>query len=130
VRILCEGLARLGLLAGSASEAVESGSYRRFYMHRTSHWLGLDVHDCGAYVRDGAPRVLEPGMVLTIEPGLYVAEDDETVEARWRGIGIRIEDDVLVTERGREVLTDGIPKSVEEIESLRARRSPQPAGNR
>jgi Xaa-Pro aminopeptidase len=130
VRILCEGLARLGLLAGGAAEAIESGSYRRFYMHRTSHWLGLDVHDCGAYVRDGAPRILEPGMVLTIEPGIYVAEDDETVEARWRGLGIRIEDDVLVTEAGREVLTEGIPKEPDEIESLRRSGSTHPVGQR
>jgi Xaa-Pro aminopeptidase len=126
VRALCEGLSRLGLLKEPAGEAVESGSYRRFYMHRTSHWLGLDVHDCGAYVRDGAPRVLEPGMALTVEPGIYVMPDDDTVEARWRGIGIRIEDDVLVTERGREVLTEGIPKTVAEIEETRRRRASHP----
>jgi len=123
VRVLCEGLARHGLLKEPAAEAIESGAYRRFYMHRTSHWLGLDVHDCGAYVRNGAPRVLEPGMVLTVEPGLYVMPDEETVEPRWRGIGIRIEDDVLVTERGREVLTEGIPKTVAEIEETRRRRA-------
>ena len=126
VRLLCEGLARLGLLKEAAGEAIESGSYRRFYMHRTSHWLGLDVHDCGAYVQNGAPRVLEPGMVLTIEPGIYVAPDDETVEPRWRGIGIRIEDDVLVGEKGCEVLTEGIPKTVAEIEEARRRRVPHP----
>jgi Xaa-Pro aminopeptidase len=126
VRLLCEGLARLGLLKEAAGEAIESGSYRRFYMHRTSHWLGLDVHDCGAYVQNGAPRVLEPGMVLTIEPGIYVAPDDETVEPRWRGIGIRIEDDVLVGEAGCEVLTEGIPKTVAEIEEARRRRVPHP----
>jgi Xaa-Pro aminopeptidase len=128
VRILCEGLTRLGLLAGTPSEAIESGSYRRFYMHRTSHWLGLDVHDCGAYVRDGAPRSLEPGMVLTVEPGIYVAPDDETVEARWRGIGIRIEDDVLVAERGPQVLTEGIPKTIQEIDEVRSRRVLHPVG--
>lgn len=122
VRILCEGLARLGLLKEPAADAIESGSFKRFFMHRTSHWLGLDVHDCGAYVQNGAPRVLEPGMVLTIEPGLYVAPDDETVDPRWRGIGIRIEDDVLVCERGRDVLTEGIPKTVGEIEEARRRR--------
>jgi Xaa-Pro aminopeptidase len=107
---------------------VKSGAYRRFYMHRTSHWLGLDVHDCGAYVKDGAPRVLEAGMILTVEPGLYVAEDEAEVEPRWRGIGIRIEDDVLVTPSGREVLSTGIPKTVEEIERTRGKRSLEPVG--
>jgi len=126
VRILCEGLARLGLLKEPAAEAIESGSFRRFYMHRTSHWLGLDVHDCGAYVQDGAPRVLEAGMVLTVEPGIYVAPDEDTVDARWRGIGIRIEDDVLVRENGREVLTEGIPKTIAEIQETRRRRAPHP----
>jgi Xaa-Pro aminopeptidase len=128
LRILCAGLVRIGLLPGPVEEAIRSASYRRFYMHRTSHWLGLDVHDCGAYVRDGAPRLLEAGMVLTVEPGLYVAADDVGVEPRWRGIGIRIEDDVLVTADGREVLTQEIPKSVEEIESARRRRSLEPVG--
>ena len=107
---------------------MRSGAYRRFYMHRTSHWLGLDVHDCGAYVRDGASRQLEAGMVLTIEPGIYVAEDDAEVDPRWRGIGIRIEDDVLVTPYGREVLTPGIPKTVEELDAARARRSLETVG--
>ena len=119
MRILCEGLARLGLLKEPADEAIESASYRRFYMHRTSHWLGLDVHDCGAYVRDGAPRVLEAGMVLTVEPGIYVMPDEETVEPRWRGIGIRIEDDVLVTAHGAENLTR-VPRTVDEIERVMA----------
>ena len=128
VSILCEGLVRNGLLRGKPGEIEKSGAYRRFYMHRTSHWLGLDVHDCGAYAKDGAPRALEPGMILTIEPGLYVAEDDLEVEPRWRGIGIRIEDDVLVTPAGREVLTTGIPKTIEEIEALRARPSLAPVG--
>jgi Xaa-Pro aminopeptidase len=128
VRILCEGLVRHGLLRGPVDDILKSGGFRRFYMHRTSHWLGLDVHDCGAYVRDGSPRTLEAGMVLTVEPGLYVAADDDSVEARWRGIGIRIEDDVLVTAGGREVLTAGIPKTVEEIEAARGRRSLEPVG--
>ena len=127
VRVLCEGLARLGLLAESPGSAVESGSYRRFYMHRTSHWLGLDVHDCGAYVRDGVPRRLEEGMVLTVEPGIYVGEDDESVAEGWRGIGIRIEDDVLVTGNGPDVLTADIPKTVAEIEDLRSGEVPFPA---
>jgi Xaa-Pro aminopeptidase len=120
LRALVEGLCALGLLRESAETALESGAYRRFYMHRTSHWLGLDVHDAGAYSLAGAPRPLAPGMVLTVEPGLYVAPDDDTVEERWRGIGIRIEDDVLVTAAGREVLTAAIPKGVAEVERLRA----------
>jgi len=123
-RALCtlvEGLCRLGLLTGSVDEAIEKESYRRFYMHRTSHWLGLDVHDCGAYVVEREPRVLAPGMVLTVEPGLYISEDDDTVDVRWRGIGIRIEDDVLVTPSGHEVLTAAAPKSIEELERICAR---------
>jgi Xaa-Pro aminopeptidase len=122
LRRLVEGLVRLGLLSGTVEDELAGDRYKRFYMHRTSHWLGLDVHDCGAYVVDGRSRTLEPGMVLTVEPGLYVAEDDDTVEARWRGIGIRIEDDVLVTAAGREVLTEGIPKTVEELEATSANR--------
>ncbi len=120
VRVLVEGLCDLGLLSESVPTALESGSYKRFYMHRTSHWLGLDVHDAGSYVRDGASRELAPGMVLTIEPGLYVAEDEPSVDARWRGIGIRIEDDVVVTDAGPRVLTAGVPKALDEIEELRA----------
>ncbi|MBL8857754.1 MAG: aminopeptidase P N-terminal domain-containing protein [Planctomycetes bacterium] len=114
---LVAGLVKLGLLEGPVETALEKETYKRFYMHRTSHWLGLDVHDCGAYVIDGSSRALEAGMVLTVEPGLYVAADDETVEARWRGIGIRIEDDVLVTATGHDVLTAGIPKHVDEVEA-------------
>jgi len=114
---LVHGLITAGLLRGEVADAIAQGAYRRFYMHRTSHWLGLDVHDCGAYVVDGRSRTLEPGMVLTIEPGLYVAEDDTTVDARWRGIGIRIEDDVLVTPTGHDVLTAGIPKTIDEVEA-------------
>jgi Xaa-Pro aminopeptidase len=117
LRVLVEGFVRLGLLAGKPEELIAAEAYRRFYMHRTSHWLGLDVHDCGAYVVDGASRTLEPGMVLTVEPGCYVAEDDDSVPARWRGIGIRIEDDLLLTPAGNEVLTAAIPKSVAEVEA-------------
>jgi Xaa-Pro aminopeptidase len=86
-------------------------------MHRTSHWLGMDVHDVGHYYVDGKPRPLEPGFVLTIEPGIYVATDAEGVDERWRGIGVRIEDDVVVTELGHEVLTQGIPKEIDEVEA-------------
>jgi Xaa-Pro aminopeptidase len=115
--LLVEGLLELGLLTGTREEVLEGETYKRFFMHRTSHWMGLDVHDCGAYTVDGESRSLEAGMVLTVEPGLYVAEDDETVEERWRGIGIRIEDDVLVTGAGREVLTAAIPKALDALEA-------------
>jgi Xaa-Pro aminopeptidase len=122
--VLVEALLALGLIkstdAGSVDEAIEKGVYKRFYMHRTSHWLGRDVHDVGPYAVDGKPRPLEPGMVFTIEPGLYVAPDTEDVPAAFRGIGIRIEDDVLVTDGGVEVLSAAAPKQVAEIESLRA----------
>jgi len=114
---IVDGLLELGLLSGTREERIEDESYRRFFMHRTSHWLGLDVHDCGAYSAGGASRALAPGMVLTVEPGIYVAADDETVEPRWRGIGVRIEDDVLVTAGGREVLTADIPKTVADVEA-------------
>ena len=115
--VLCAGLVRLGLLEGTAEEAAESRSFARFYPHGTSHWLGLDVHDCGGYMRDGVPRTLHAGMVLTVEPGLYIGADDETVDARWRGIGIRIEDDVLIVPGGQEVLTSGIPKTLDAVEA-------------
>lgn len=114
---LVDGLIRLGLVQGSRAEVIESEGYKPYFMHRTSHWLGLDVHDCGYYSEEGRSRTLEPGIVLTVEPGLYVAPDDESVDPRWRGIGIRIEDDVLVTAAGHEVLTADIPKSVEDVEA-------------
>ena len=97
VQVLAQGMKDLGLLAGDVNEIIETEAYRRFYMHRTGHWLGLDVHDVGDYKIHDEWRVLEPGMVMTVEPGIYVADDDETVAAKWRGIGIRIEDDVAVT---------------------------------
>jgi Xaa-Pro aminopeptidase len=115
VATITAGLVRLGLLQGELEKIIESEGYKRFFMHRTSHWLGMDVHDVGAYFEAGGPRALEAGMVLTVEPGIYIAPDDATVPPEWRGIGVRIEDDVVVTESGREVLTDGIPKSVAEI---------------
>jgi Xaa-Pro aminopeptidase len=116
VQVLVEGLVRLGLLDGPVDEAIKSESYKRYYMHRTGHWLGGDVHDVGRYMVDGASRVLEPGMVTTVEPGLYIAEDDDRAPAEYRGIGIRIEDDLLVTANGHENLTKGCPKSVADIE--------------
>ncbi len=120
VRVLAEALIHLGLLQGSVDEAVEKELYKRFYMHRTSHWLGRDVHDVGRYKLDGQPRPLEPRMVFTVEPGIYIPADAEDVPPAFRGIGVRIEDDVLVTDTGHEVLSAAAPKQVEEVEALRA----------
>ncbi|RZF51607.1 Xaa-Pro aminopeptidase [Acinetobacter halotolerans] len=120
VKILTQGLVDLGLLNGDVDELVESEAFRQFFMHGTGHWLGMDVHDVGAYKTGEDWRAYEAGMVVTVEPGLYVAPDDETVDAKWRGIGIRIEDDVVVTENGPLVLTKNVVKTVEEIESLMA----------
>jgi Xaa-Pro aminopeptidase len=118
VRVLTEGLVKYGLLQGDVDELIEALAYRQFYMHKTGHWLGMDVHDVGEYRIDGQWRVLEPGMVMTVEPGLYIAPDDESVEPQWRGIGIRIEDDVVVTEGGCHVLTSAVVKDVADIEAL------------
>jgi len=118
VNILTQGLLDLGLLKGEFNELVETEGYRRFFMHRTGHWLGLDVHDVGDYRVQDQWRQLEPGMALTVEPGLYVAPDDDTVDEQWRGIGIRIEDDVVVTKDGCEVLTHEVPKDVADIERV------------
>lgn len=120
VQVLTAGLIELGLLQGTVQENIDSGAYRDFYMHRAGHWIGMDVHDVGDYKIDGKWRQLEPGMVLTVEPGLYIAPNNTKVEARWRGIGVRIEDDVAVTKTGYEVLTAGLPKTVEDIEALMA----------
>ena len=117
--ILVDGLREFGLLKGQTREIIEKGEHRRFYMHRTSHWLGMDVHDVGKYKLDEVSRTLEPGMVLTVEPGIYIAEDAEGVDDRYRGIGVRIEDDVLVTAEGHEVLSAAIPKDIDDIEALR-----------
>jgi Xaa-Pro aminopeptidase len=120
VQVLTAGLVKLGLLKGRVPALVKSGAYRKFYMHRTGHWLGMDVHDVGDYKLGEQWRVLEPGMVLTIEPGLYIAPGTKGVPRRFQGIGIRIEDDVLVTKDGRSVLTSGVPKDPDEIEALMA----------
>ena len=121
VVVLTQGMIDLGLLEGDVDGLVASGAYKRYYMHGTSHWLGLDVHDVGAYHVGGKSRPLAPGMVLTVEPGLYVQADDVQAPERFRGIGVRIEDDVLVTAGGGEVLTTGIPKTVAEVEAACAR---------
>jgi Xaa-Pro aminopeptidase len=117
VRSITEGLIDIGLLEGDLDALIEDKKYEPFYMHRTSHWLGMDVHDVGHYYVDGKHRPLEPGFVLTVEPGVYIATDAEGVDERWRGIGVRIEDDVLVTKSGHEVLTAGIPKEIDEVEA-------------
>jgi Xaa-Pro aminopeptidase len=117
VRVLAQGLRDLKLLAGSLDEVLEKETYKRFYMHRTGHWLGLDVHDAGEYRRGGQWRTLEPGMSLTVEPGLYIRGADDLPE-RLRNIGIRIEDDVVVTPDGCEVLTVEAPKGAADIEAL------------
>lgn len=116
--ILIDGLRDLGLLSGSTESILEQGDYRRFYMHRTSHWLGMDVHDVGKYRVGEESRTLEPGMVLTVEPGLYIAADAD-VPTAYQGIGVRIEDDVLVTADGHDVLTGAIPKDLDDIEAAR-----------
>ncbi|MBV6882741.1 aminopeptidase P N-terminal domain-containing protein [Xanthomonas euvesicatoria] len=117
VETLTEGLLRLGLLKGKLERNIADGHYKRFYRHKTGHWLGLDVHDVGDYRLAGDSRLLEPGMVFTIEPGLYVSADDSSVEAKWRGIGIRTEDNVLITADGHRVLTDALARSADEIEA-------------
>jgi len=118
VRTLVEGLVDLKLLSGDVDDLIEKDTYRRFYMHKTSHWLGLDVHDVGNYGTNGSHRPLEPGMVFTVEPGIYVAADDEDAGAEFRGIGVRIEDDIAITEDGCENLTESIATVPEEVEAL------------
>ena len=118
VRVLTEGMVKLGLLTGDVDQLIKDNAFRRYYMHRTSHWLGLDVHDAGNYRGlDGQPRRLDPGMVFTIEPGLYVAPDDDKAPPELRGLGIRIEDDILVTDSGHENLTAAIPRTVADVEA-------------
>lgn len=120
VRVITAGLVELGLLQGEVDALIEREAYKPFYMHRAGHWLGMDVHDVGDYKVNGVWRELEPGMCMTVEPGIYIAPDNEQVEPRWRGIGVRIEDDVVVTASGCEILTGDVPKSVAEIEALMA----------
>ncbi|RMG09655.1 MAG: M24 family metallopeptidase [Cyanobacteria bacterium J055] len=123
VRVIVEGLMELGLLVGDIEEIIKEEKYKPFYMHKTGHWLGLDVHDAGAYKHSEEEwQILQPGQVLTVEPGIYISpflkpvEGQPEVDSQWHGIGVRIEDDVLVTETGCEILTAGVPKSVEEME--------------
>ena len=120
MRVITAGLVELGLLAGKIEELIEQESYRDFYMHRVGHWLGLDVHDVGDYRVAGTWRLLEPGMVMTVEPGIYIAPQNKNVAKKWRGIGVRIEDNVVVTSSGCEVLTAEIPRTATEIEAFMA----------
>jgi Xaa-Pro aminopeptidase len=120
VRVITRGLVRLGLLRGTPARLVREQAYRRFYMHKTGHWLGMDVHDVGDYRVGDAWRELEPGMVMTVEPGIYIPAGSSGVPRRWWGIGVRIEDDVLVTRDGHEVLSADVPKEIDAIESLMA----------
>jgi Xaa-Pro aminopeptidase len=120
VQVITAGLVELGLLQGDVEELIAAEAYKPFYMHRAGHWLGMDVHDVGDYKVGGEWRVLEPGMAMTVEPGIYIAADNQDVAKKWRGIGVRIEDDVVVTRTGCDILTTGVPKTVAEIEALMA----------
>jgi len=118
IEVITSGLVDLGLLEGDPTDLIQEKAYRKFFMHGTSHWLGLDVHDAGGWVGDdGKPHILKPGMVLTVEPGIYIIESED-VDQKWWNIGVRIEDDVLVTPKGHRVLSQSIPKTIQEIETL------------
>jgi Xaa-Pro aminopeptidase len=117
VKVLTKGLVKLGILKGKLRKLIKEEAHKPYYMHRTGHWLGMDVHDVGRYKAGGNWRPFEPGMVLTVEPGLYLG-DSEAIPAPYRQIGIRIEDDVLITETGNEILSAGVPKDADAIESL------------
>ena len=112
-----DGLINVGLLSGTREEIIKDRSYRKFYMHGFGHWLGLDVHDSGAYTEDGESVVMRPGMVYTIEPGVYIAEDEE-VDPKWWNIGVRLEDCILITEKSYELLSDKSPRKIKDIEKL------------
>ncbi|ODS24707.1 Xaa-Pro aminopeptidase [Candidatus Endobugula sertula] len=118
IKVITQGLVDLGLLNGEVDALIANGAYKQFYMHRIGHWLGMDVHDVGDYKIDGEWRLLEPGIIMTVEPGIYIAPDDKTVAKKWRGIGVRIEDDVLITKEGNDVLSKDVPKAIVDIEQL------------
>lgn len=120
VKAATQGLVRLGLLQGRVPTLVKEEAYRKFFMHKSGHWLGLDVHDVGDYKVGDEWRVLEPGMVVTVEPGIYIPAGTKGVPKRWWNIGVRIEDDVLVTAAGHEVLTSGLPRTTAEVERVMA----------
>ncbi len=121
IELLTEGMVRLGLLQGDTKKLIEEEKYKQFYMHGLGHYLGMDVHDVGLYRTDDEPRKLEPGMIITVEPGLYVPSNAENVPEKYLGLGVRIEDDVLITQDGNRNLTIKVPKQAEEIEELMAR---------
>ena len=121
VEVLTDGLIKLGILKGTKRTAIKNESYKRYYIHRTGHWLGMDVHDVGDYKVEDEWRVFEPGMVLTVEPGLYLPATYSRLAKKWHNIGIRIEDDVLVTKDGCEVMTAAVPKHPDEVEAMMAR---------
>lgn len=116
IEVIVEGLLSLKLLKGSKEEVIDKGLYSKFYMHRIGHWLGMDVHDVGSYKQDGDWRALEKGMVMTVEPGIYILNSLEDVDDKWKGIGVRIEDDILITDTGFEVLTPNVPRTIDEVE--------------
>ena len=120
IRTITQGLVDLEILNGDVDELIAEEAHREFYMHGAGHWLGMDVHDVGDYKIDNKWRVHEPGMVVTIEPGIYIAPDNTNVDEKWRGIAVRIEDDVVVTKDGNEVITSGVPKARDQIEALMA----------
>ncbi|HNU07858.1 MAG TPA: M24 family metallopeptidase, partial [Pyrinomonadaceae bacterium] len=121
IELLTEGMKKLGLLKGKTKDLIKKGAYMKYYMHGVGHYLGLDVHDAGRYFTEQKARFsrpFEPGMVLTVEPGLYIPADDKAAPAKYHGIGIRIEDDILVTEDGNVNLTVGVPKDADAIEEI------------
>ena len=118
VKEITRGLRDLGILKGRLPTLIKSQAYRPYFMHKTGHWLGIDVHDVGDYKVADQPRLLEPGMVMTVEPGIYIAPNARGIPKRWKGIGIRLEDDVHLTKTGPEVLSDQLPSSAEEIEAF------------
>jgi Xaa-Pro aminopeptidase len=120
IRAATEGMIDLGILKGDLDEQLETQGYKQFYVHNTGHWLGLDVHDVGEYTIDGHSRELEPGMVMTIEPGIYIRPDEQRVKKCWRGVGIRIEDNVAITSGDPRILTEGLARTVDEIETQMA----------
>jgi len=121
IKMLTEGMVRLGLLQGEPESLIKEEKYMQFYMHGLGHFLGIDVHDVGRYFTDGESRPLEPGMVMTVEPGIYVNPNTKGIPDKYLGIGVRIEDDVLVTENGPRILSNKVPKDAGEIEALMAR---------
>jgi len=121
IAVITEGLRDLGILNGEINELIEQQAYKDFYMHSSGHWLGMDVHDVGDYKIDNQWRIYEPGMVVTVEPGIYISPDNTAVAEKWRGLAVRIEDDIAVTKTGCEDLTAAVPKRRVDIESLMAR---------